>query len=88
LVINISVEAERQEEVKTVQSNIPTGDASSILASWLKKRAQTQLTAQLKPESTQLWELPPTLRGRPDLPPSLQPVTPDSFTGSDFEEWG
>jgi len=88
LTVTISVEAETQEEMKAVQSNIPTGDASGILASWLQKRAQRQLTAQLKPESSQLWELPPTFRDQPNLPPSLQPITPDSFSGSDFEEWG
>jgi hypothetical protein len=88
LIIHISVEAEAQEEMKTVQSNIPAGDASSVLASWLQKRAQKQLTAQLKPESRQLWELPLTLRDQPNLPPSLQPITAQSFTGSDFEEWG
>ncbi|GFG29277.1 hypothetical protein Cfor_05614 [Coptotermes formosanus] len=82
------IEAEAQEEMKTVQSNIPAGDASSVLASWLQKRAQKQLTAQLKPESRQLWELPLTLRDQPNLPPSLQPITAQSFTGSDFEEWG
>jgi hypothetical protein len=88
LTVTISVEAEAQEEMKAVQSNIPVGDASSILASWLQKRAQRQLTAQLKPESSQLWELPPIFRNQPNLPPSLQPITPDSFSGSDFEEWG
>jgi hypothetical protein len=87
--INISVEkAEREAEMKTVENNIPAGDASSILASWLQKRTQKQLTAQLKPEGKQLWELPPTLQDWPDLPPSLQPITVDSFTSSDFEEWG
>jgi hypothetical protein len=88
LTVTISVEAEAQQEMKAVQSNIPAGDASSILASWLQKRAQRQLTAQLKPESSQLWELPPIFRDQPNLPPSLQPITADSFSGSDFEEWG
>jgi hypothetical protein len=88
LTVTISVEAEEQEEMKAVQSSIPAGDASSILASWLQKRAQRQLTAQLKPESSQLWELPPTFRDHPNLPPSLKPITSESFSGSDFEEWG
>jgi hypothetical protein len=74
--------------MKTMQRNIPAGDASSILASWLQKRAQRQLTTQLKPESRQLWELPPTLRDQLNLPPSLRPITAHSFSGSDFEEWG
>jgi hypothetical protein len=88
LTVTISVEAEAEEEMNTVQSSIPAGDASSILASWLQKRAQRQLTAQLKAESRKLWELPPALRDHPNLPPSLQPITADSFSGSDFEEWG
>jgi hypothetical protein len=86
--VTISVEADAHEEMKAVQSNIPAGDASSILASWLQKRAQRRLTAQLEPESSQLWELPPTFRDQPNLPPSLQPITAESFSGSDFEEWG
>jgi len=88
LTVTLSVEAEAREETKAVQSSIPARDASSILASWLQKRAQRQLTAQLKPESSQIWELPPTFRDQPNLPPSLQPITADSFSGSDFEEWG
>lgn len=88
LTVTISVETEAMAEMKAVRSNIPAGDASGILASWLQKRAQRQLTAQLKPESSQPWELPPTFRDQPNLPPSLQPITADSFSGSDFEEWG
>jgi U11/U12 small nuclear ribonucleoprotein SNRNP20 len=86
--LRLQIEAEAREETKAVQSSIPARDASSILASWLQKRAQRQLTAQLKPESSQIWELPPTFRDQPNLPPSLQPITADSFSGSDFEEWG
>ncbi|KDR07385.1 zinc finger matrin-type protein 5-like [Zootermopsis nevadensis] len=81
-------EAERQKEMKMVENSIPAGDSSSILASWLQKRSQRQPTAHLKPEGKQLWELPPGLRDRPDLPPSLRPVTAKSFTSSDFEDWG
>lgn len=87
--INISVEeAEREKEIKTVAKSIPTGDASTILASWLQKRTPRQPAAHLKPEGKQLWELPHSLQDRPDLPPSLQPITADSFTSSNFEEWG
>lgn len=88
-IINISVEeAEREEEMKTVKNSIPEGDTGSILASWLQHRTQRQLAAQLKPESKQLWEIPPSLQGQLNLPPSLQPITVDSFTDADFEEWG
>ena len=88
LTVTLSVEADAQEETKAVQSSIQARYASGILASWLQKRAQRQLTAQLKPESSQLWELPQTFRDQPNLPPSLRPITADSFSGSDFEEWG
>jgi hypothetical protein len=87
--INISVEeAEKEKEMKTVGNSIPAGDASSILASWLQKRSHRQPAAHLRPEGEQLWELPPSIRDRPDLPPSLQPVTSESFTSSNFEDWG
>lgn len=89
LIINISVEeAEREDEMKTLKNGIPEGDTASILASWLQHRTQRQLAAQLKPESKRLWELPPSLQVRLDLPPSLHPITVDSFTDADFEEWG
>lgn len=89
MVINISVEeAEREEEIKAARNGIPEGDASSILASWLQQRAQRQLNAELKPKNKQLWELPRSLQGRLDLPPSLLPITADSFTDGDFEDWG
>jgi hypothetical protein len=88
LTVTISVEAEAQQEVIAAHSKIPAGHASSILASWLQKRTQRQLTAQLKPESSKLWELPPAYGDHPNLPPSLQPITAESFSGSDFEEWG
>ncbi|PNF31830.1 Zinc finger matrin-type protein 5 [Cryptotermes secundus] len=81
-------EAEREQEMKTLKNGIPEGDTASILASWLQHRTQRQLAAQLKPESKQLWELPPSLQVRLDLPPSLHPITVDSFTDADFEEWG
>jgi hypothetical protein len=74
--------------MKAARNGIPEGDASSILGSWLQQRAQRQLSAQFKTENKQLWELPPSLQGRLDLPPSLQPITADSFTDGNFEDWG
>ncbi|XP_069678600.1 zinc finger matrin-type protein 5 [Periplaneta americana] len=81
-------EAEGIQKLKTMEERVPAGDGPSILASWLQKRTQEQLSAQLQSESQQLWELPASLQGWPDLPPSLQPLNPDTFTNSDFEEWG
>ena len=78
-----AVEAEEQSHVA-----VKSEDGANMLSSWLKKRAKGNLTTELQPESQQLWELPPDLTGRQDLPPSLQPIIPESFTTSEFEEWG
>ncbi|PSN33869.1 hypothetical protein C0J52_25023 [Blattella germanica] len=81
------IEAEEREKQNAksvaVPQPPPPGGGDTILSAWLKKQGSS---TELGDE--QLWKTPLFLQGRTDLPPSLQPITPECFKSSDFEEWG